>query len=133
AAEGLCQFASQRTASDNDEFRRELGQREDGFVGQVPPGPEPRDGWRQRGRPGSDYGLAESQLSAVNLHDVGRDKASVPEVDLCARLFNCIDCIALAAQGTHPTDPLHDRTEVASGRGIEPKAELGPTAGIMDR
>jgi hypothetical protein len=50
AAEGLCQLACQRTASDDDQSCRQLGQREDGFVGQVVAGLQPVDG----GTTGSD-------------------------------------------------------------------------------
>src|SRR4029077_5430847 len=101
--------------------------------GQVLAGLQPIDGGHQRVRSGGDHRLAESQLSAVHLHDVWRGEAGVPEVDLCARLFDHLNCIARAAHGTYPTHSLHDRTELRPGRAVEPKAELGPAARIVDR
>src|SRR4029077_9363940 len=60
-------------------------------------------------------------------------EAGVPEIDLCARLLDYLNRIARAAHGAHPADSLDDRTELRPGRAVEPKAELGPAARIVDR
>jgi hypothetical protein len=77
--QGLGQLASQRTAADDDQPWRQLGQREHAFVGQVLAGLEPIDGGRQRVRSGGDHRLPEPQLSAVHRHEVRRGEAGVPE------------------------------------------------------
>src|SRR4029077_2932491 len=77
--------------------------------------------------------LTEAQLPAVHVDDVRRSEAGVPEIDLCARLLDYLNRIARAAHGAHPADSLHNRTKLRLGRAVEPKAELGPAAGIVDR
>ena len=70
------------------------------------------------------------------MHPERSDGSALPSgrpAYLCACLFDHLNRIACAAQGTHPTDPFHDCTELRPGQAIESKAELGPAARLVDR
>jgi hypothetical protein len=57
----------------------------------------------------------------------------VPEIDLCPCLFDHLNRIACAAQGTNPADPFHDRTEIGPRQTVQSKAKIGPTTRLVDR
>jgi hypothetical protein len=63
ASERLCELAADGPRSDDGETPGKLGQREDGFVGEISGVLQPRNRGRRRPRPGRDRGFLELKRS----------------------------------------------------------------------
>src|SRR5262249_46780284 len=80
--------------------------------GGVRGGGGPAGGGRPGPRAGGDPALPEPNGGVAARHEVRRGEAGVAEVALDPRLFHHLHRIARAAEGTHSTDPFHNRAEV---------------------
>ena len=128
--EALGELTADRAAADDPEPGRQIGQCEDGLVGEKTLRSAAGNGWHHGTGAGRDDGLAEVETCAVHVYRVGRDESTFADEDVHPEVLEPLGSVYVTDVGAELAHALHHRAEVAGPlRGRAAEALLRPTRG----
>ena len=106
------QFAADRAAADDDQPARQLGQREDRFVGEVAGFGQARNVGNGGASAGGDDGPLEAERLAGDFDRLRAGEAGLAEEDIDAEVGESLGRVVLADAGAEPAHAGHDGGEI---------------------
>ena len=129
AGEGLGHLAADRPGPDHGEARRQLGERKDGFVGQIARLGKAGNRGRGGAPPGADGGAGEVQGCVADLERFRPGELSLADVDVDPQSTEALGGVDMADRRAQPAHPFHGDAEVLFDAAGEGESEGGAVAG----
>jgi len=131
SSESLGQLTPDRPAADDTEAARQLGQREDRFVGQKAAFLAPGNGGDEGSSSGRDDGSAKTQATSPNLDGVPGDEASLTDEHVDAQIAKATGAVMAADSSAQPPHSLHDGCEVSVANCLWPAESVGRGSSLV--